>query len=40
MKQISDDGYIDQSKLDGMTKIIKCGIACCVKECKVVFEKV
>lgn len=38
MKQIADCGYTDQPRRDGMVKIVKCGIACHVKSCKVVFE--
>lgn len=36
MKQIEDHGYVDQLYLDGMTKIIKYGIACYAKRCEVV----
>lgn len=38
MKQIADCGYTDQPRRDGMVKIVKCGIACHVKNCRVVFE--
>ena len=38
LKQIEDEGYIKQPQLNGMSKIIKCGIACHVKNCKVVFD--
>lgn len=38
MKQIADCGYTDQPRRDGMVKIVKCGIACHVKSCRVVFE--
>lgn len=38
MKQIADCGYADQPRRDGMVNIVKCGIACHVKNCKVVFE--
>lgn len=40
MEQIKRGGYTEQPRLDGMGNIIKCGIACHVKNCKVVFEKV
>lgn len=40
MKQIEDHGYVDQLYLDGMTKIIKYGIACYAKRCEVVVENV
>ncbi len=36
MRQIEDEGYADQPRLDGMTRILKFGIACHMKECKVV----
>lgn len=39
LQQILDEDYLSQPRLDGMTKIIKCGIACHVKDCKVVFEE-
>lgn len=38
MKQIENHGYVNQLYLDGMTRIIKSGIACHAKECKVMFE--
>lgn len=38
MKQIEEEGYDRQPHLNGMRKIIKCGIACHVKDCKVVFQ--
>lgn len=38
MEQIEREGYADQPGLDGMSRVIKCGIACHVKNCKVVFE--
>lgn len=38
MKQIEDRAYTDQPRLDGMTRIIKFGIACYKKECKVVSD--
>lgn len=37
MRQIEEKGYNCQPHLDGMSKIIKCGIACHVKRCKAVF---
>lgn len=37
MRQIEEKGYNCQLHLDGMSKIIKCGIACHVKRCKAVF---
>lgn len=36
--QIEREEYVDQPSLDGMDKIIRCGIACHVKNCKVIFE--
>lgn len=39
MQQIETDGYIDQPYLNGMNKVIKCGIACHVKNCKIVFQE-
>ena len=36
--QITERNYAEQLRLDGMKKIIKCGIACHVKECRVIFE--
>lgn len=39
LQQILDEDYLSQPRLDGMTKIIKCGIACHVKDCKVIFEE-
>lgn len=38
LRQIKKESYVDQLCLDGMEKLIKCGIACYVKNCKVVFE--
>jgi len=38
LEQIEREGYADQPGLDGMSRVIKCGIACHVKNCKVVFE--
>lgn len=37
LRQLESGGYDRQPRLDGMDKIIKCGIACYVKNCKVVF---
>ena len=39
LAQIEQEGYTSQPELDGMKKIIKCAMACHVKDCKVVFEK-
>lgn len=39
LKQIEAQGYTDQPRLDGMTEIIACGIACCTKNCQVVFSR-
>ena len=39
LSQIEREGYTSQPELDGMKKIIKCAMACHVKDCKVVFEK-
>ncbi len=39
MRQMKQDGYADQPYLDGMNRIIMCGIACHVKDCKAVFEE-
>lgn len=38
MAQIEREGYANQPNLDGMNKVIKCGIACHVKNCRAVFE--
>jgi len=38
MRQIAGSRYADQLRLDGMVRIVKCGIACYVRDCKVVFE--
>lgn len=35
--QIKEDGYESQLYLDGMSTVIRCGIACHVKSCKIVF---
>lgn len=40
LKQIADNQYACQPRLDGMINIIACGIACYVKDCKVVFETI
>lgn len=39
MQQIEDREYVKQPYLDGMKRVIKCSIACHVKDCKVVFEE-
>lgn len=39
MKQIKENCYADQLRLDGMVKLLKCGISCYGKNCKVVFEE-
>lgn len=39
LKQIEENGYTKQPGLDGMRKIIKCGVSCHVKDCKVIFEQ-
>lgn len=39
LQQIEENEYEKQPYLDGMNKIIKCGIACHVKNCKVMFEE-
>ena len=39
VKQIEEKGYAARPRMDGMSKIIKCGIACHVKNCKAVFEE-
>lgn len=39
MQQIEDREYVKQPYLDGMKRVIKCGIACHAKACKVVFEE-
>lgn len=38
LQQIEEKGYTNQPHLDGMNKIVKCGIACHIKNCKVMFE--
>ncbi len=38
MRQIANNCYTSQPRLDGMTDIITCGIACYGKECRVLFE--
>lgn len=38
LRQIVDAKYAEQPRLDGMKRIIRCGIACYVKACKAVFE--
>lgn len=38
IKQIEREGYARQPHLDGMEKIMKCGIACHTKNCRVIFE--
>ena len=38
MAQIEREGYADHPNLDGMSKVIKCGIACYMKNCRAVFE--
>lgn len=37
MQQIEEERYVNQLYLDGMRNIIRCGIACHVKSCKIVF---
>lgn len=37
MRQIEEKGYNCGLDLDGMNRIIKCGVACHVRRCKVVF---
>ena len=39
LAQIEQEGYTSQPELDGMKKILKCAMACHVKDCKVMFEK-
>ena len=39
LEQIDTKNCTAQPKLDGMKRIIKCGIACHVKECKVAFAR-
>ncbi len=39
MEQIERNRYAERLRLDGMRKILKCGIACHMKRCKVVFEE-
>lgn len=39
MQQIEDREYVKQPYLDGMKRVIKCGIACHAKACKVVFAE-
>lgn len=38
MNQIREKRYTRQPYLDGMKKIITCGIACHGKDCRIVFE--
>lgn len=38
MGQIEREGYAEGPHLDGMERVIKCGMACHVKNCRVVFE--
>lgn len=40
LQQIEEKDYANQPHLDGMNKIIKCGVACHVKNCKVMFADV
>lgn len=37
IEQIKKEGYESQLYLDGMSMVIRCGIACHVKSCKIVF---
>lgn len=39
MKQIEDRRYVEQLERDGMKRILKYGIACCVKECMVMVDE-
>lgn len=39
MRQIANNHYTSQPRLDGMTDIVTCGIACYGKECQVVFGR-
>lgn len=39
IQQIEEKGYNHQPYLDGMSKIIKCGLACYGKKCKAVFAE-
>lgn len=39
IQQIRREGYVEQPRLDGMERIIMCGIACHVKDCRAVFEE-
>ncbi|MCM1539751.1 MAG: ATP-binding protein [Blautia sp.] len=39
IRQIEQERYTDQPRQDGMGRIIMCGIACHVKDCRVVFEE-
>lgn len=39
MEQIEREGYVNQLYLNGMKKVIKCGISCYMKDCKTVFEQ-
>lgn len=39
MQQIEEREYVKQPYLDGMKRVIKCGMACHVKDCKVIFEE-
>lgn len=38
LAQIEREGYANQPNLDGMSRVLKCGIACHVKNCRAVFE--
>lgn len=37
LRQIEEEGYAEGPHLDGMDRVIKCGMACHVKRCRVVF---
>ena len=37
LRQIEENQYVHQLHQDGMCRIIRCGIACSVKNCKIVF---
>lgn len=39
LSQINEKRYAEQPRLDGMKKILKCGMACYVKSCKVMFQQ-
>ncbi|MCD8130958.1 MAG: ATP-binding protein [Lachnospiraceae bacterium] len=39
LKQINDRNYVAELRLDGMSTILKYGIACCRKECRAVLER-